>query len=210
MLFIKKLCPSFIFDVKETAFPCSKEETQNSSQLIPNKPIYYFHDTVSQYVTFVIIYQFDTGIHNVGSHKTDIEFVRVYYDDNEKPVRYYLSQHGRDQGMYLNYDKMQKNMNDRVNVYVAKGTHAHYPYKSIWVRGFCFANDITGDAFTWNPSHFVEIKNPEEIEQQFGKGRMQWFAKTQDIIGAPTNRVMNALYRFYLPLSSNLRKRFTS
>lgn len=206
MSFIKELCPTFIFHSKETVFPCSKEKMQNVPHLIPECPMYFFHDIDSHHVTFVIMYEFDTGIHNIGSHKTDIEFVRVYYDDNKKPVRYYLSQHGRDQGMYLNYDKMQKNMNDRVNVYVAKGTHAHYPRKSIWVRGFCFANDITGDAFTWNPSQFIEINDPQEIEQQFGKGRMQWSAKTEDIIGAPTNHIINTLFRFYLPLSSKLRK----
>jgi len=208
--FVIKLCPVFIFHKKENFYPSAKENINkiNSNAFNKINPIYFHHNKQEQYITFLLIYKFDTGIHNVGAHETDIEFVRVFYDSNNEPIKYYFSQHGRDQGMYLDYNQVQKNMDGNTCVYVAKGTHAHYPKKSIWVRGFCFANDVTDDALQWKPTNLIEIKDPQEIEHQFGSGRMQWHAMPKDIIGAPKKKILNILFRFFLPLSIKLRKRF--
>ena len=65
-------------------------------------PMYFYNDKNNKYITYVLIYSKDDGIHGIGSHKSDIEFVRVFFDENDNIIRYYLSEHGRDSGLYCN------------------------------------------------------------------------------------------------------------
>lgn len=194
----KSLCPKFIFHPNEKVFPCAIEDIDNIillSKLNTGNPLYYYIDHIKEFVTYIAIYQYDLGIHNIGVHKYDIEFVRVFFDSKKQPIHYYLSEHGRDQGMYLNKIKDNK-------VYVAINTHAHYPYSSIWVRGFGFASDITGNGNVWAPTNFIKL-DKDEFFNRFGEHHMQCFAEPEDIPGAPKN--WNSLFRFLYPVSKKIR-----
>jgi hypothetical protein len=206
--FVKTLCPILYFDKNEIVFPCNVGETDISDifeKLHSNSSVYYDHHKNERYVTFVLFYQKDGGIHNIGAHKHDIEYVRVFYDENNKPVQYYLSEHGRDQGLYIESSKLKHEEDTgRPIVYVAKSTHAHYPGAGVWVRGFCFANDVTGHNIRWDPaSNLTPIPNIADLKAKFGDGHMQWSAEPKDIIGAPTKWYF--WYRFLYPLSKKIR-----
>ena len=188
---INENCPVFIFHTQEKSFPVNGDNNFNE-----NRAIFYFHNKEEKYISYVITYKQDDGIHGFGKHINDIEFVRVFYEEK----KYYLSQHSRDQGMYL--EKL--NYNDKYNrniVYVALGTHAHYPSPGLWIRGFLFANDKTNDGIIWNPVNLIEITNVEDFRNRFGNGMMQWYADTKDLVGAPTGKILNVLYRFFYPIS---------
>lgn len=184
-------CPIFIFHTKEKSFPCNFNQ---------NASIYYFHNVEEKYISYVITYKQDDGIHGFGKHIDDVEFVRVFYEEN----KYFLSQHSRDQGLYINnlkYDEKYK----RNIVYVALGTHAHYPEIGTWIRGFFFANDKTNNGIVWDPINLVEITDIEEFRNKYGNGKMQWYAETKDLIGAPVDKIDNLLYRFFYPISKRFR-----
>ena len=192
-------CPTFYFSKYEKVFPCKFDDIDNNinDKLNHKCPIYFKHNELEKYITYVLFYQHDYGIHDVGAHKYDVEFVRVFYGEK----KYFLSQHGRDQGLYT--DKLQT-LNGRPIVYVAKNTHAHYPNKGIWLRGFCFANDVTRKDIVFDPSNnIIQISNVEDFQNKLGLGKMQWNAYPNDIIGAPKNCYF--WYRFFLPLSKRIR-----
>lgn len=203
-----KLCPILYFDSQEQYYPCRIQDvdlTNIFTTISDDTHLYYWHDEAEKYITYVVFYQQDGGIHGIGTHKYDIEFVRVFYDENCQPTRYYLSEHGRDQGLYIAHDKVKKDkVTGRAVFYIAKKTHANYPSAGIWVRGFCFANDVTAEDVRWDPCKSLEaITDPSAISQKFGDGHMQWYAATQDIAGAPTSWYF--WYRFFYPLSKKWR-----
>lgn len=201
----EKYCPIFYFHKDEKYYPCTIENAFNNinNTLTEDTPIYFYHDNINKYITYVLIYAYDSGIHNAGSHITDIEFVRVFYDENGNILKYYLSEHGRDSGLYCNENCIKDK-----TVYVAKGTHAHYPTPSIWLRGFGFANDVTRKDIIWKPKNIIEITNPQDILSTFGGGRAQWYARPEDIIGAPQGKFINFIYRFFLPISRSIRNKY--
>ncbi len=193
-------CPIFYFSKYEKVFPSSFEDIDKpiiNDKLNGKCPIYYKINELEKYITYVLLYQQDYGIHSIGVHKYDVEFVRVFYEDN----KYFLSQHGRDQGLYTR--KLEK-LDGRPIIYVAKNTHAHYPKKGVWLRGFCFANDVTGEDIMFDPiDNITPIENIEEFQNKLGLGKMQWNAPPKDIIGAPKNCYF--WYRFFYPLSKKIR-----
>ena len=207
------LCPVLYLANGEPYYPCSLENIDDTviiNSLIANPPMYYFHDLMERYITYIVFYQQDGGIHNIGGHKYDIEFTRVFYDSNNKPIKYYLSENGRDQGMYLDADRVRHDENGRPIFFIAIRTHAHYPASGTWVRGFCFANDQTSGHQKWDPvNNLVEISDPNTIGNRFGAGHMQWYAAPCDIIGAPSEP-FNFIYRFFYPVSRWIRfKKFS-
>lgn len=204
---INEHCPIFIFHSKEQVYPSSIEDIINKiskDYFNANAPIYYFHNEQEKYITYVLIYSKDEGIHNIGSHATDVEFVRVFYD--ELPKKYYLSQHSRDQGFYCHVNNLEyDNINKKNKIYIAKGTHANYYSKGVWVRVLGFANDITDNGLHWIPNNFIKLTDIDKFRELFGNGRMQWYADTKDIIGSPTSKINNLFYRFFYPLSKEIR-----
>jgi Vacuolar protein sorting-associated protein 62 len=204
----KALCPLFYFDSKEQFFPClvtMVDRDNTFTTIADDTPIYYYHDEPQRFITYVVFYQQDGGIHGIGAHKYDIEFVRVFYDQTNLPTNYYLSEHGRDQGMYISHSKVEHDkVTGRPVFYIAKNTHAHYPRSGVWLRGFCCANDVASKHVLWDPIGSLEpITDPTTVADKFGAGHMQWFALPHEIPGAPKN--WNFLYRFFYPLSKRLR-----
>lgn len=81
----------------------------------------------------------------LGYHLGDNESVFILTDfNNNEPKFVYFKAHGRGQGMWLPYNQCIKEDGNLV-VYVARGSHAFYPYSNIWWRAFIFASDYTND-----------------------------------------------------------------
>lgn len=202
---VRSLCPNFFFHIHEKYFPC--EFNRIDLQSCYSNPIYYYHNKGEKYITYVLFYKFDGGIHGFGSHKIDVEFVRVFYNDKSEPIRYFLSEHSKDQGMYVDVSKVMLDENKRPTFFVALNTHAHYPSNGVWVRCFCFANDVCGRYKHWDPSeNIIQIEDPEHIRTKFGDGHMQWFAETSKLVGQPKR--WGFIYRFLYPLSNMIRVRY--
>lgn len=161
---ISKYIPTFIFHPHEHYRPCTLEALVGIAS--SEQPLYYVHNAVERYITYILMYMRDTGnACGLGKHKWDVEFVRVYYD-SDRITKAYYSAHSSDQGTWVDGDKLEYIDNSPV-VYVSKGTHAHYPRcKTIW-RIFGFANDRVGRGETWKPTVLKELEDPNGILREF-------------------------------------------
>jgi hypothetical protein len=176
--------------------------------------VYYHHNVGLKYVTYIVCFRQDGGIHGIGAHAVDVEFVRVFYDSNFRVTGYFLSEHGRDQGMYLTEARRRSltsgfgTLNACVNVvWVARNTHAMYPGPGVWVRGFGFASDVVRAGQILLSKDVPLVKLDElYFKGLFGDNHSQCLALPKEIPGAPTS--WNLMYRFLYPLSKRIRKYF--
>ncbi len=77
-----------------------------------------------------------------GYHKDDVEKVSILYQKGtEHPVYVYFSAHSRGQGMWMEWEKCEKTIDNRLVIYVARSSHACYPTPQTRYRIFGFAND---------------------------------------------------------------------
>lgn len=170
--------------------------------------VFYHHDASRKYVTYILVFARDEGIHGVGGHDVDVEFVRSYYDDDGKPLKFFLSCHSRMEGRWVEASKMTYTDDHRPIVYAALGTHAHYESVGVWVRGFGFANDVARDDVRFESRiRLIPIDDPLTFLSRFTPDHWQWNATTDKLPGAPRGRLACLLNRFFLPLSTWMRKR---
>lgn len=191
---VTKFCPIFVFHPKEKVLPCSLERMLVPScfvqQNINDVPIYYFHNETERYVTYILMYEQDLGTSQtgLGGHERDIEFVRVYYDENVEIKRVYFSAHSSDQGSWVDPSKLVMD-GDRFLTYVSLSSHAMYPSHGIIFRIFCFANDVCADQSkegrVWDPvSNMTLMKDVDSFKDIPNIGSfMQWSYKTQHLKG---------------------------
>jgi hypothetical protein len=83
-------------------------------------------------------YRFFPLSKTLGFHYVDRERVKILFEKN-KPKFVYFSAHGSE-GKWYKWEECEKNGNNLV-IYVARASHANYPYKGIWWRIFGLAND---------------------------------------------------------------------
>lgn len=91
----------------------------------------------------------------LGYHERDRESIFILYDNNYIPRHVYFKAHGRGQGMWVPYHECETE-NGKLVVYVARASHAFYPYAKIYWRAFIFASDLTS-----NTGRSIEYKIPE-------------------------------------------------
>lgn len=120
---------------------------------LPNIPIYSNiirkeNKTYINYNTF-FSYNHDyliMGFAYIGHHYADIEHITVELV-NDKISRIYFAQHSY--GEWKNTTEFETE-GDRPICYIAKGSHATYPYAGTYVRICGFANDYTEKGFRWD------------------------------------------------------------
>jgi hypothetical protein len=220
---VASLVPIFAFHPRETELPlgttgfpgydASAASTRKKLDIhdLERCKVYYYHDTEAREVTYVLGYAHDGGASclrgsGVGSHPTDVEFVRIAYDDAGRPTKAYLSAHGRDQGTWLEGDDQILGSRDRMVVYVSLGSHAHYNNSGLYLRIFGFGTDVTSRRGCWWHVPVASLCRLSEedvanIHANLGSGRMQWRAKSDALVGCPKNALLAGLYRFAYPLS---------
>jgi hypothetical protein len=171
--------PTWVFAVDEPVYPTKLQNVYGiETAFDENAPVYvYWHRKTDaepeQFVSFVLMYCFDTGIHNVGSHVTDVEFVRVYYDDDFKAIKWFLSCHTNRDGHWVRQRELTR-------VWVARGTHAHYPGPGTWVRAGGVANDVCSSGVEWKPkaAQCRYLSRIDSLEKLLGGGRKQFMSTT--------------------------------
>lgn len=90
-------------------------------------------------------WQFDPKNKSLGYHPDDMEFVSIYYQNNT-PIKVFFSQHsvGGGEGVWVDWNKCEKR-DGYLIVYVARNSHANYPFNTAHPRVFGLANDVTED-----------------------------------------------------------------
>lgn len=91
---------------------------------------------------------------NLGYHPDDMEFISIYYLDDE-PTKVYFSAHsvGQGNGTWMDFSNCQSKA-DYLVVYVARNSHANYPNAGTHYRIYGAANDVTESngpnrAYSW-------------------------------------------------------------
>lgn len=90
---------------------------------------------------------------NIGFHVADVERIVILYDEvTNKPEHVYFGAHGKGMGCWRKFSECERVGNDILVVYVSAESNAFYPSAGVWVRGFGFANDVTGNDTRWQPT----------------------------------------------------------
>lgn len=85
-----------------------------------------------------------------GYHDHDVEKVTILYQPGtEHPVYVYFSAHGVGQGMWMEWTRCEKTIDNHLVVYVARSSHACYPTPEVRCRIFGFANDYCSNKGRW-------------------------------------------------------------
>ncbi len=107
-------------------------------------------------------------IKDVGAHEADIEHVTVQVDETTKTIdRVYFSAHS-DEGGWHSDNAFE---GTHPVIYVARGSHANYPKKGIYVRIFGFANDVTQHGMRWTPQI---VRLYLQNDERFNPHTMGW------------------------------------
>lgn len=187
------LAPTLFFHTAERNLPTNI--TYSSS--FPASPLYFYHDPYAQYISFVIMYAGDGGN---GAHKIQVEFVRVHYDDDGRPSRYYLS--GQD-GRWVEASELLHGGQRRADIYVARGTHSMYEGTGTWLRRFGLANDVTQRAVMWSPKwNLVELADPLVLCARLGPEHLIFALPSENLPESPKGKLWNFLFRVALPVSA--------
>jgi len=97
----------------------------------------------------------------MGEHEADIEHVTAELlpgdDDSYELLGCYLSRHGAE--MYYRADVLEgdEGRQDHKRVYVARGSHAHYPTAGAHARMYRCAYDVTDDGVSWRPRRVTPV-----------------------------------------------------
>lgn len=125
-------------------------------------PLYCIVDKKEDYtdLQYFLLYAYNPG-YNVlgkmyGEHQGDLEHVTIRLI-GDRPEYVLFSAHGRKENSWVQWKDVEKN-GDSVVVYVARGSHAHYPEARTYIRIAGFASDVTSKhGFHWQPHTIVEV-----------------------------------------------------
>ncbi len=82
----------------------------------------------------------------LGYHEGDTESLVFLVDRLSEIIHHvYFKAHGRGQGVWRTWDECEKTQEGDLIAYVARGSHAFYPRKGIYVRVFGLANDLCSE-----------------------------------------------------------------
>jgi len=108
---------------------------------------------------YYVIYTWNPGYEicgkHVGDHDFDLEHMSLYVNKAKRKLkRVYFSAHGASQGLWCNPQDCTFDYNTnppRLEVFVARGSHAHYPKPKTYWRIGCLANDTCRAGSSWSP-----------------------------------------------------------
>lgn len=109
---------------------------------------------------FIFFYAYNGPfMFGAGLHECDIEHitVRIAKDNPNVVKEVYFSQHGSNEGQWVDAKDLEMFDGTHPICYSAKGSHASYPQKKTWFRVCCFANDHTAEGIHWYPNELVFI-----------------------------------------------------
>ena len=93
----------------------------------------------------------------LGYHKKDVESLIFLVDRLTEEIQsVYFKAHGRGQGVWRTWEDCEKTQAGALIAYVARGSHAFYPKKGIYLRGFGFANDLCSDG---GEKYYIQVNN---------------------------------------------------
>lgn len=104
-------------------------------------------------IIYIFVFPFNSqykfyGLYLTGSHQGDIEHIRVRLINNKLDSVFY-SAHGKREGKWYSYGK--KHFREyRPVVFLARGSHAAYPFAGTAVRIMGFANDKMDMGYLWD------------------------------------------------------------
>ncbi len=115
-------------------------------------------------------------VQKTGQHYGDLEHITMFI---RKPITGKINDiikvmyggHGRLDGRWVDFKDLPIE-NNKVVVYVAKGSHALYPKKGLVFRLGGVANDETSNDYKWEPKTVIPIYN--ESNPNFKKETMGW------------------------------------
>lgn len=224
-----RFCPKYQFSSDERYLPCSIERLvggdHTSSIGLMYAPLYYIcyrsgadHPRPETYITYVTVFPRDAGKCGgcVGAHDVDVEFVRLYLDDSETLVtKAFFSAHSYDRGRWLkpadityDADSPYTSMR-RPKVFVARGSHGNYPLPGCFPQLWCVGNDNADPhGKLWDPMLFSALKplDPQIVLEKFGNDFTQFYAQTDQLVGAPSGALANLAYNLFYPLGKPFRK----
>jgi hypothetical protein len=152
---VTKILPIYLhlrFHKDERSKLCTKDfETINYHQIYYKNDdnLYSYYGKKYHSITYYMFYKenYAIGLNGIfpnskclGYHEKDIEHVRILFDlETFDPVFVYFSSHAQE-GVWKRYQDCEI-YNDRLVVYISKGSHACRPKGKTYYRIFGFAND---------------------------------------------------------------------
>jgi len=155
------------FHQKEVYFPSTYDFKliEKDYKIYYNIEDYLYEDIKYKSITYSLVYIYNGAIgccysffpqkKSLGFHEVDVEKVQILLDNNDKPKYVYFSAHGKE-GKWYDWDKCERLNDNTLIVYVARASHANYPYSGTWWRIFGLANDLCSK----NGRHII----PELVE----------------------------------------------
>lgn len=115
-------------------------------------------------------------IQKAGQHYGDLEHITMFIRKPitgkvEDIIKVMYGGHGKLDGRWVDFKDLPIKDN-KVVVYVAKGSHALYPSKGLILRFGGVANDETSDDYKWEAKSIIPIYN--ESNPNFNKQTMGW------------------------------------
>lgn len=146
-------------------------------------------------------YKIAPGV-TIGNHPGDVEKVVVLLG-NEPKV--YFSAHGKGQGQWLDW-KDCETQDGILNVYLASGSNAMYPYKGRYYRVFGFANDLC------DGKGIKKLYNINDLEDA---ANQTWSSTHHNVapgvnsplnVSDPSETSVTPFQRFFLPITNGTLK----
>ena len=137
--------------------------------------MYLKHNNLN-YRTFVLFFPYSgpfniLSIQNAGHHWGDLEHLTLEYTDDGDILRVYFGGHGDADGRWVDIKDVEKDGNNII-VYVAKNSHAFYPYIGTYFRLYGLANDIAQKGIEFIPSKYIKINSRDSMtideKEQYG------------------------------------------
>ena len=167
--------------------PRSKSCFYGQKSQLDQVPIYSFiKEKQDRYIIYYIFfYPFNEGKHvlylqQIGDHEADLEHITVEVDKKSgNMLRVFYGSHCPEDGTWVS-SKDVPIQNNKIVVYVAKGSHGLYPTPGYVHRFYGFANDLTSEDIGWTPKvQRIHLEtdpqfNPNVDGWIYFKGRWGW------------------------------------
>lgn len=151
-----------IIELQLKFHPSEKSELCNRDFTKCELPTIYYREDIELYfylgikyfsITYYMFYRENYAIglfglfpkcKSLGYHEFDIEYIRILYNtDTLNPEFVFFSSHAQE-GIWKKFNECDF-YKDKLNVYVAYGSHANKPIQKTYFRMFGFANDNTSN-----------------------------------------------------------------